>query len=107
MPSSHPIRDALKLEKFKGKVAQLRPVTTKEAQITHMKWLLFHSSIRLSLTTSARTSELEGITPLTPFPKHKKPLTANQKKKKSVVQLISAKSQATKNSHNCKQHLIC
>ena len=107
MPSSHPIRDALKLEKFKGKVAQLRPVTTKEAQITHMKWLLFHSSIRLSLTTSARTSELEGITPLTPFPKHKKPLSANQKKKKSVVQLISAKSQATKNSHNCKQHLIC
>ena len=82
MPSSHPIRDALKLEKFKGKVAQLRPVTTKEAQITHMKWLLFHFSIRLSLTTSARTSELEGITPLTPFPKHKKPLTANQKKKK-------------------------
>lgn len=82
MPSSHPIRDALKLEKFKGKVAQLRPVTTKEAQITHTKWLLFHSSIRLSLTTSARTSELEGITPLTPFPKHKKPLTANQKKKK-------------------------
>ena len=82
MPSSHPIRDALKLEKFKGKVAQLRPVTTKEAQITHMKWLLFHSSIRLSLTTSARTSE--GITPLTPFPKHKKPLTANQKKKKNL-----------------------
>lgn len=29
MPSSHPIRDALKLEKFKGKVTQLRPVTTK------------------------------------------------------------------------------
>ena len=106
MPSPHPIRDALKLEKFKGKGAQLRPVTTQEAQITHMKRLLFHSSTRLSLTTSARASELESVTPLTPFPKHKKPLAANQKNK-SVVQLISAKSQATKNSHNCKQHLVC
>ena len=90
MPSSHPIRDALKLEKLKGKITQLRPVTTQEAQITHMKWLLFHSSIRLSLTTSARTSELEGITPLTPFPKHKKPLTANQKKKKKKKKICSS-----------------
>lgn len=66
MPSSYPIRDALKLEKFKGKVTQLRPGTSKRDTNHSHEVAALPLFNRLSLTTSARTSELEGITPLTP-----------------------------------------
>lgn len=66
MPSSHPIRDTLKLEKFKGEVTQLRPVTSKRGTNHSHEVAVLPLFSRLSLTTSARTSELEGITPLTP-----------------------------------------
>lgn len=108
MPSSHPIRDALKLAKFKGKVTQLRPVTTKR-DTNHSHEVaalpLFNSAFSYHISQNFRT---RGHNTFDTFPNHKKPLTANQeKKKKSTAQLISAKSQATKCSHNCKQHLIC
>lgn len=107
MPSSHPIRDALKLEKFKGKVTQLRPVTTKRGT-NHSHEVaalpLFNSAFSYHISQNFRT---RGHNTFDTFPKTQETTDCQPEKKKSVAQLISAKSQATKNSHNCKQHLIC
>lgn len=46
---------------------------------THTVWLSFHFSVLLSPPTSASTSELDGITPLTPSQITKKPLSSVRK----------------------------
>lgn len=85
MPSSHPIRDALKLEKFKGKVTQLRPVTSKRGT-NHSHEVaalpLFNPAFSYHISQNFRT---RGHNTFDTSPNHKKPLTANQGKKKKKI----------------------
>lgn len=89
MPAYHPIRDALKLEKFKGRVTELRPVTTNRGT-NHSHEVaalpLFNPAFSYLISQNFRTG---GHNTFDTFPNHKKPLTANQKKKKKLRRSVN------------------
>lgn len=82
MPSSHPNRDALKLENFKGKVTQLRPVTTKRGT-NHSHEVaalpLFNPAFSYHISQNFRT---RGHNTIDTFPKSQKTTNCQQEKKK-------------------------